>query len=1746
MKKILLFTSILFLTISTSLFAQQHPINLASSNITSSSVDLSWDASMCTGVVYLQFRITGSGGAGWTLLTSGVSSPYVLSGLIPTTSYDFEVQCAGIAGWSNTYSFTTLNTPIIDSVLISDSIDCFGGNADVLVYVTQTTPSLTNIQYKNYRFNANNSAVASYGSSLQTTAIQIPFNVFAGDYLMLVVDSVLFANNAPPIPPNSNYLPHSNFVLSLNDPSILSYYYYSIPEPDQLVASTSVVASNQCAGDSIAEEDLVISGGTMPYSFDIISSNGTTTQNLTNGVSAYSFVALWSGNYDVFVTDANGCSTTPSTTTFIIAPIAPIVPAGSSPVLFGTTITYNVSCNGANDGSITAAATGGTGAFTYSIDGNSFQSSAVFPGLLAGTYTVTYKDTNNCIVTEQLTLNEPPAFSGTASVTQNVDCFGASTGEITFTVDPLDTGVPPYDYSLDNFTTSQPNNPVFDNLYGDSTYSVMIEDNNGCQHTSTVYLAEPTELIYSTTLSNYNGFEVSCAGATDGSIDFTTTSGGLAPYDYSLDGGGTFDSATNYSNLSSLTTYNIVVRDASLCTETSTIDLDSPGVFSIPFVISNLINCPVACDGAVSINESNGVGNILYDLDGGTPQSTPYFAGLCGDITNGFYILNAIDDNSCQATATITIPEPAAFVAVSSSTLDYCTQSNGTASISVTSGWTGGYLYEWNTTPIQNSAVANNLSAGTYSVTVTDANSCQFSESVTVGAAQGFTISFTTLSPCLGPNSGSATVSATGTAPYTYQWSDVNGIIAGETSAIISNIPVGAYSVDVTDATTCTITGNVDVIPPINSIILDTVVVTNSSCYGIDDAQIEIFASGGQLPYSYSSNGSIPQFTPVFGMLPPTTYAINAIDANGCFDTINITLSYPGILQIDSTIHTDVSCFGLNDAAIQGVNVFGGTSPFMYSVDGSTHYSNMAYFNGYGPGTHTIEVFDVNNCVSSDIITISEPDILDVTITTSGWVFNPNSNSYSFQIKCNGDNSGFANIAISGGTGPFIKNCYANGVLVSSSTNPSITGLVAGVYTFEIIDANGCTYTEVITYSQPSPIVHNFIPTHVTCNDWSNGSLTGIVTGGVGSATSYVYAWNTGDSTYTITEIPVGQYTMTVKDDNNCISVASFNINDNNALSASALGQNVSCFDYCDGVITTNAIGGMPNYDINGNPVYMYQWNDILLQTTQNAIGLCVDNLTSTSAYSCVITDAQGCELAVNAVINQPDELIASSSIVSNYNLQDISCYGENDGIASVSVLGGNSPFDFIWSTGLTQNNVLISTINSLLAGTHTVVVKDSKGCMDTTSITLTQPTEVTLSVSQINIYCYGKYDGSITADADGGTPVNGIPPMYNYSFSNLFNEQVDISTSIDLGPGIYTVTATDANGCSITSASLFISQPSDSLTISLDSIDETCALDDGEVTAFVLGGTQPYNYDWSNGSNGNIPSLNLLPPTYYSVIITDANGCVITDETRVVGVQEIFLPNNVATIDTTICLGSSVFLPIEVKPNLIYIWSYNMDTLYRANSGNYIDVTFIPTDPLNVYVLSILDPNCASPYEVSVTINVEDIDPMPASNPGVEYGDYPIVLAGDNIDLFSNNNTCVEYTWQWNNEAITNANSLITIPELTATDWYYLNVKDVDGCLGYDSIYVVVGVKPYEAITPNNDGFNDTWTPLDIRSYQDALVQVFNRWGGLVFESNGGVDFQAWDGTNNGKELAVGTYYYIIDLNTGDVPQTGPVTIIR
>ena len=488
--------------------------------------------------------------------------------------------------------------------------------------------------------------------------------------------------------------------------------------------------------------------------------------------------------------------------------------------------------------------------------------------------------------------------------------------------------------------------------------------------------------------------------------------------------------------------------------------------------------------------------------------------------------------------------------------------------------------------------------------------------------------------------------------------------------------------------------------------------------------------------------------------------------------------------------------------------------------------------------------------------------------------------------------------------------------------------------------------------------------------------------------------------------------------------------------------------------------------------------------------------------------------------------------------LNQISCYLGDNGRLTASVIGGSGGNTYFWNNSSSWSNNPIN--NNLTVGSYTVVAKDVNGCMDTTEITLLQPSELTISVTDTDINCYGENSGFITAVANGGTPIPGIPPEYNYSWSNSFSEQTSVSTVLNLGPGIYTVTAYDQNGCDIVSESIYINQPSNPLSLTLDSIDETCLTNDGGVNSFVLGGTPPYLYAWNNGATS--ANISNLSPAIYTVEVTDLNGCSISGTTTVNGVSNIFLPGNTSSIDTSICLGESVFVDIQENPLLTYEWGDGPFEGYLQ-----ADRVITPSEGISVYVLNINDPSCPT-YSVEVIISVDAVDPKITADKSTFQFSVPNFIfpditssiktvsaeTGSSLELSSENNNCDSYMWEWSNSYSNNQSFTISNINLSDQGWYYLSV-DSAGCIGMDSIYVIIGeeggIKPYDAFTPNGDNDNENWNIVSIENYPQAIVQIYNRWGSLIFETSGGDDYVAWDGTNNGEELPIGTYYYIIDL---------------
>ena len=1524
--------------------------------------------------------------------------------------------------------------------------------------------------------------VAACNNALNASLTAIPNGTAPYTYLWSTGETTQTINNL-----NSSTL-YSVTITDFNGCVVDS----SITTPASAIVDLQINYSNSqlfvpCYGDPSNGIEVVASGGTganthqyyIPFYFPVPQNTGL-------------YTGLFAGNYVIYTSDGNGC--TDSVNVLIFEP---------SELSAYTILDSSVSCFGGNDGSAAVAGTnggpnplGGTAPYSYLWSNGSNGPYAT--NLSAGQYNLDITDDNGCTSSEVVTISEPSQLITQTNVLNNSNCSGTQTlasGEIEVVASGA---TPSYSYLWSNGATTPTINFLLPGLY-----SVVVTDANGCvasADTSEILAGENPDL--QTTITN-----VTCFGDDDGVIT-PSAIGGASPYLFSNDGGNTYFTSGNvFANLDG-GFYFVTVVDSLGCLDTDSIYVEEPDLLEVTNINISNVSCNGANDGELTAVHSGGRSPYTYLWNDSNNQTGATATGL----SPGNYSVTVTDSSGCIAisNASITEPDVLEIVSISSDSAQCYGQADGFVYVSVNGG-TPTYNFNWS---FGGTNANTNAPAGLHTVNITDNNGCVVDSMISVEQPNEILATFTRDSvSCLGLSDGWAMASVTGgTNSFSYLWSN------GSDSSSSYGLSAGYHYITITDGNMCIKYDSVEVYEPNYVISIDSVLVDEITCYSANNGTISVYASGGLSIEYFKSNGltTSSQMTNVFTSVSPDTYTISVVDFKGCTASETITLSQPDSLYIDTTLFSHVQCFGLNNGSIDNIIAYGGTGSYLFSINGGNTYSNTAYFNGYGAGTYTVEVFDENNCVAQDVIIIDEPPVLNVNITASDW------NNY--QIQCHGDNSGTAVFSINGGAPPYLKTTVENGDTLISSFSGNITGLSSGTYDFIVEDGYGCVYLETIVYNQPDTILHSFVANHVTCDGWNNGSLTDVVSGGVGSPLTYHYLWDTGDTTYSLNNLSVGIYGITVTDENGCSNYDQFEINDTNKLIVSIDQQNtfeVSCFDFCDGEIALDISGGIPSITPSGNSIYTCQWNDTLLQTTATAVGLCVNNDDNNTTYTCVINDAQGCYDTITYTLSQPEELIVLTSIV-----EPVDCNGASTGKIKADVTGGNTPppYTYQWNNGVnTANN------NNIIAGSYVVVVTDVKGCTDTAEILLEEPTLLSVSISESDVTCFGYDDGEITATATGGTPEPGIPPTYYYLWDDPAAQTTQVATA--LSPDIYSVTVTDANGCTVTSQTVNISGPTNALVVTADSTDETCLLNDGSAQVFVLGGVPNYDFSWSGpaGYTNSNSSISNLSPGLYTVDVIDANGCEVTTTTTVNAVTEILLPGNVSLLDTTICLGSTITLNVQEKPGLFYTWD---------DGSIETDKVVSPTLPINNYILTVVDPNCLNPYQVEAIVRVTYVENDIESDASTVQGNNPVIKIGDEINLQSQN-TFDAYTWS--NGSTSNNISV----QPSASSWYSLTV-DSSGCLGVDSIYVVLGVIPYDAITPNGDLMNDTWEILDIENYPQAFVKVFNRWGEIVHETSGGGSYKAWDGTYESEQLPVGTYYYVIDLNNNEEPQTGPITIVR
>ena len=1296
-------------------------------------------------------------------------------------------------------------------------------------------------QYNNDNFGPCQAAGSSTGFT--------PFYGATEDYSIVIAGSVpvTYLWSTGDTTSQINNLAAGTYLCTVSDTNgCFTVDSITISEP--LAISTLENTTNiLCNGGSNGTVTLTISGGTAPYSLNW---NNTDTNNLSVGI------------YNYIITDINNCTFSDSIS--ISEPIA----------LTNSFTSTNVSCNSGADGSIDISPSGGSGPYTFSWSNGA--TTEDLNNISSGQYIVNITDINNCTFTDSILLTEPSALTSTSSQT-NVSCAGLSDGSATVN---FSGGVTDYILSWDTLTY-----PLFNGISVFTTpigvpaglYPYLLTDNNGCTHYDTIIITEPSQIISSETVVN-----ASCFGFSDGEATLSI-SGGLSPYSQNW-------GMSNPLNLSA-GIYTYTITDNNGCSINDSIIISEPDTLFVSEIITN-VSCNGFSDGNAILNISGG--NSPYTEDWGLFNSNALEDG------NYSYIIS--DSNGCIYSDSITITEPNPLNTNSSITDVLCYgDSTGTATLIITGG-TPGYNQNWG---LNN---PNFLSVGSYTYVISDSNNCTLSGSITITEPAEIATSFlnSNLTSCI-VSDGSINLTVNGgSSPFTFLWNN------NDSTEDISGLSAGNYFVSITDNNGCLVLDSTTITQPSNGLSLSLSTSNYNgysiSCYNGNNGSITANTIGGlgNTSFFWSTN----ETTQTISGYNVGSYSVTITDSIGCSLSDSIILTQP--LQLTSSFTTiPASCFGLSDGGAT-ININGGISNYNLNFNGTNYalLGGISTFNtpvGIAAGNYLYTISDTNGCTQSDTIIINQSNTLNTSLITSNY----NGNN----ISCNGFTDGFIDIQVNGGTPPFIY--YFNDTIITST---SISGLSAGTYTDSIIDANGCTYTETILLTEPAELNSIINTSNASCNQSCDGVISLNIAGGtVGYGTQW---FGPNGFSGNLNTLCAGAYSVQITDNNNCILNDSVIIYEPNAININLDSLiNVSIYSGNDGSLSISSNGGVGNLS--------YQWNgpNLFNETSQN-----ISNLLA-GVYYLTVTDSTSCSKIDSFIITQPPSLTANLDSIIN-----IACYGACSGQIYITADGGDSvytylwngpngysstdediynlcsgtyilelsdttdtlifyfdivepsplsiiilsdtticyngsaqanayayggapPYQMIWSNGSTNTSTILN------AGINSITITDSNGCLSTQNTTIQQADSITINANLLNVSCFGLQDGEVTLNITNG----GTPPFL-YSANNGINFQ-NSNTFFNLAAGTSNFTILDVNGCN-NDLNVTISQPQEiisSISITNASCHGEC---DGIAIPSVSGGNNPYTYNWGGANPNN------LCAGFYTLIITDSNGCLSTNST--------------------------------------------------------------------------------------------------------------------------------------------------------------------------------------------------------------------------------------------------------------------------
>ena len=1450
----------------------------------------------------------------------------------------------------------------------------------------------------------------------------------------------------------------SNLTNPVCEPRSITFYLTVNP-----VITLSVTNRNQtvCAGTDIT--DVVITNTNSEINTSTLPAGLSIEENTISGTPTNA------GYYEIVIIASNAetdCLAKKDTFKLTVNPTVTLSATNLEQTVCAGTAINNVVITNANSTVTTSTLPDG-----LAFSNNTISGTPTTAGEYEIVITATSNQTPACDpeeITFNLTVNPTVTLTASNNLTQSVCAGSAITNVvITNTNSTVTTSTLPAGLTFSNNTIA--GTPT---TAGEYTITITATSNQEPACTAeTVTFNLTVKALPTPTLSN----ATICASTSDINNTLTlTTDANMNGYTWSVDGGNITEGAetntikVNWATAGEKSISITYTNPTTHCAGTAekTVTVYAAPDFTLTSSVANNSICAnegsdvitISSNGQYSYNWSAATGLDMEDIAGNN-NAKEFKSNTAGSYEVTIIGSETHDNLACQTTQNVTVTVNAQPTVTLTPTDPTCHDGNNGKITTSVNGGTPTYTFEWDDQSHSTSNILTGVTAGTYSVTVTDANNCHATEQATLNnpSALVATRSGHTDVDCHGNETGAFTVTATaGTGTpfdggkYLYQ---LNGDQEGEmaVSMTYNGLAAGNYEVIVSDRNGCEVTVK-DTIREPEELTFAKGDSTNITCHGENEGSITVIASNGTTPYQYKLDGEDTETDDeatniTFDELAAGPHTVTLTDNCGVEKSVTFILTEPAELSLAKGDSTNITCHGASTGTVS-VTASNGTEPYQYKIDnGSYGYSNS--FEGLAAGTHTVTVKDNCNVEKSVTFTLTEPAELALAITNSS------------NLTCNESQNGSITVTASNGTANYqYKIDNENYGEETDETIVTFSNLAAGEHTITVMDACEVEKSASITLTQPNALtITESGDAHqdVSCYNGTNGSVTVNVSGGTSTYQYKVglngtYGTATDETSFTYANRPAEKDTIYVKDINGCEASVPVEITQPAQLTLTEASHvDVACYGNATGEITVSATGGVPTY--------LYKWDNGNYGGSEHKDGL------TAGGHSIVVKDGNNCTATLTVEIAQPEAALSAT-----LKPTDVSCYGYNDGAIDVTVQGGTPTYSFTWND---QSHAEDRT--ELTAGTYTVTITDAHYCTLVKSVTLEQPAAFTVAITSDdddNEICENEkvtFTATTTGDIESlQWQVNG-----NDITDSTRNELI-INTA-----GSYTVVATQENsGCTVTS---------NAITLTVDTVPNVTitgpsSVCDGE--NFELTAHNANHYVWSDGTNPieTVEEETLVAngedideSTTYYVTGTNSYGCTAS-ASKTITVNA--LPSTDLTIfvngedfgatgegdDVLLCAGSNVTISVPYVGGNTYAWyTDGGDELLENETGNTLSLNNI-TESGSYFVIVTAATGCEGWIEpVDVIVNALPTVTLSEDN------DLDAICADSAFHFTAACATTVTYAWKYNNAAINGANTAAL--RATEAGKYVVNVTDGNGCSNVsDTLTVTVNALPTVTLSEDNN----------------------------------------------------------------------------